>query len=307
MAEALRFRRGAAPGLAALRAGAAGKRPTVEEEIRRGSRFLAAAGIGSAELDAQVLLCDIMAWDRSRLFSRSREHPDRRQCERYWQSLVRRAGRIPLAYITGRREFWSREITVDGRVLVPRPETELLVETAAGKMKDGNRFLDVGTGSGNIIIAVAAEIGGGDWTGVDISDDALEVAAVNISRHGLTERVSLRRSDLFSHIGEGEVFDVIASNPPYIATAELAALEPEIRCHEPRHALDGGVEGLDVIRRIIADAPPYMAPGGWLLLEIGDGQAGPVVRMLKANGTYRKPEVGRDLAGKERVVAVRRK
>lgn len=284
-----------------------GNCPTVGDELRRASRFLQAAGVESAGLDAQVLLADMMGWDRAALFTADGEVMGREHLEAYRHMLVRRAGRMPLSYITGKREFWSRRLDVDGRVLVPRPETETLVEAVIDKMSPGERLLDVGTGSGNVIVAAAAEVDGRGWKAVDISAAALEVAQANLERHDLEGRVSLCRSDLYDSLEENETFDVIASNPPYVATGDLANLAAEIRCHEPRCALDGGREGLDTVNRLIAGAPAHLPQGGWLIMEIGDGQRRAAAELVRKNGRFHRPEFRRDLAGRSRVMAARRR
>jgi release factor glutamine methyltransferase len=166
---------------------------------------------------------------------------------------------------------------------------------------------DVGTGSGNIIVAVAHEVAGEGWWGVDISEDALGVAGRNVRRHGLEGRIRLERSDLFGAFSPGKVqFDAILTNPPYIPTRELAGLQPEVRLHDPGKALDGGEDGLDLIRRIIREAPGNLNSGGFLVLEFGDGQWGNIERMAIRQTAYRRVEVRRDLAGKERVMVAER-
>ncbi len=260
--------------------------------------YFAKAGIASPRLDAEVLLAHALGCRRLDLYLQFERpvEPDERSI---YRDLVQRRARerVPVALLVGEREFWSRSFYVTADVLVPRPETELLVELAL-REKPG-KVLDFGTGSGNVIAAVMLDGGVEFGLALDRSRDALEVAGKNLERHGLFDRVRRVCADGLGCVRHR--FDVIVSNPPYIATADLAGLEPEL-AHEPRLALDGGPDGLVVIRALLAQAPDCLEPGGKLLVEIGAGQAGVVAAAAREHGAA--VDVHRDLAGIERVVAI---
>lgn len=280
---------------------------TIAGAVDRGRARLTALGIAAAGLEACVLFEHAAGFDRAALLARGREPVAPGAAQRYEQFLGERARRIPLAYITGEREFWSLRLRVDRRVLVPRPETETLVEAALERIDPGTRVADVGTGSGAIVIALAHELGSGVFIGTDRSAPALAVAQANAAEHGLEERIEFLEGDLLDPLsGRHGLLDALVSNPPYIPTAELGALEPEVRDFEPRAALDGGSDGLALIARLVAGAPPLLRCGGWLLLEIGAGQAAAVRALLRRTGCFDDISTRRDLAGIERVVAARR-
>jgi release factor glutamine methyltransferase len=275
--------------------------------VDRGRALLSSVGIEAAGLEARVLFEHAAGLDRASLLARGRDPVEPEAARRYELLVAGRASRIPLAYLTGEREFWSLRLRVDRRVLVPRPETETLVEATLERVGAGARIADVGTGSGAIIIAVARELGGGRFFGTDRSAAALSLARENAAAHGLAESIAFLEGDLLAPLaGLAEPLDALVSNPPYIPTAELKSLQPEVRDHEPRTALDGGPDGLALVERIIADAPPLLRPGGWLLLEIGAGQASATRELLRRAGRYDDVTTRRDLAGIERVVAARR-
>ncbi|MDQ3676842.1 MAG: peptide chain release factor N(5)-glutamine methyltransferase [Actinomycetota bacterium] len=253
---------------------------------------IGAAGSDSPRLDAELLLADALGVERAALFS----DPGREvsgPAVRAFQDAVRRrsAGREPVAYILGRRGFRHIELHVDGRVLVPRPETELLVEVGL-TLPAGARVADVGTGSGAVALALKHERPDLDVVGTDISADALEVARCNAER--LELEVAFVEGDLLT--GAGEV-DAVLSNPPYVAEQARATLAPEITRHEPPRALFAGEDGLDVIRRLV----PAAAGAGLLAVEVGDRQA-PHVGALMAAAGFGSVRASRDLAGMERVV-----
>jgi len=260
--------------------------------------YFSKAEIASPRLDAEVLLAHALGCRRLDLYLQFDRPVEARERTVYRELVQRRAReRVPVALLIGEREFWSHSFRVSPDVLIPRPETELLVEQAAKLQPDS--VLDFGTGSGNIIVSLALELPQLRGVAVDRSRSALEVARDNLMRHGLDKRIQLLQADRLDGLGTG--FDVIVSNPPYIPTADLASLEPELR-HEPRLALDGGADGLDVVRPLLAQAPACLRPGGRLLLEIGAGQAAAVVGL--AEGLGASASVHRDLAGIERVVCL---
>lgn len=280
---------------------------TIAAAVERGRARLAAVGIETARLEAGVLFEHAAGIDRAALLARGREPVETRVTPRYERLLEERSRRIPLAYVTGEREFWSLRLRVDHRVLVPRPETETLVEAALQRLRPGACLADVGTGSGAIVIALARELGTGVFLGTDRSTAALEVARANAAEHGLAHHIEFIAGDLLEPLrARPRLFDALVSNPPYIRTAEIEDLQTEVRDFEPRAALDGGADGLSLIARIIEDAPPLLRRGGWLLLEIGAGQADAVRSLLLRTGRFDDITTRRDLAGVERVVAARR-
>lgn len=273
-----------------------------------GRARLAAAGIVTADLEARVLLEHASGLDRTALVARGGEPVDPRAGERYERLLAGRTRRAPLAYLTGEREFWSLRLAVDPRVLVPRPETETLVEAALARLGPAPRVADVGTGSGAVAIALAVELPAAALWAVDRSPAALELARANAAAHGVGARIEFLEGDLAAPLAQlAGTLDAVVSNPPYVPSAEIERLEPEVRDHEPRLALDGGEDGLAVIARLIAQAPRPLRPGGWLLLEVGAGQAGAVAELLRDAGAWDPAQTVRDLAGIERVVAARKR
>jgi len=280
---------------------------TIAGAVARGRGRLSAVGIEAAGLEASVLFEYAAGFDRAVLLARGREPVEPDVAQRYERLLMERSGRMPLAYITGEREFWSLRLRVDRRVLVPRPETETLVEAALDRLSPGARVADVGTGSGAVVIALALELGSGAFLGTDRCAAAIEVARANAAEHGLAHRIEFLEGDLLAPLsGLPGLLDALVSNPPYIPTGELGDLQPEVRDFEPRAALDGGRDGLVLIERIITGVPALLRCGGWLLLEIGAGQADPVRALLRRTGCFEAISTRRDLAGIERVVSARK-
>lgn len=271
---------------------------TARELIDSGERRLAAAGIDTARLDAELLLAAAAGTTRSQIVAGL---VDPTGSERIYEAWVdRRATREPLAYITGRQGFRRIELGVDPRVLIPRPETELLV--AVTKVDRPCGILDIATGSGAVALALADELPNATITAADISGDALDVARANASELGAEKRVTFIESDLLDSV-DG-VFDAIASNLPYVVATDIDGLMPEVSKFEPRLALDGGEDGLDLVRRLATDAPTHLKPGGMLSLEIGDGQAIETEHILRAAG-FVETERHEDLSQIERVVSGR--
>jgi release factor glutamine methyltransferase len=270
----------------------------VREALDSAVIAISAAGSDTPRLDAELLLAGALGVDRAALvIDPAREIAG--PAARAFRDLVRRrsAGREPVAYLLGTKGFRHLELEVDRRVLVPRPETELLVEVALD-LPGRTRVLDVGTGSGAVALALKHERPDLDVTGTDVSDDALDVARANARRLGLT--VSFTRADLLEGAPEA---DAILSNPPYVAEADRALLAPEITRHEPELALFAGTDGLDVVRRLAAQAGA--SPATFVAVEIGSGQAPAVAALLHGAG-FSATEARRDLAGIERVVIGRR-
>ena len=276
--------------------------------LERGAQRLrisaAAQGPGATpDLDAELLLVHILGTSRARLRSHPEEAASAAQSKRYTELLERRATGEPLAYVIGRRDFWSLRLTVTPAVLVPRPETELLVERAlALRHEEFGRVVDLGTGSGAIALTLASERPGWQVTATDVSEEALAIARTNAESLDL-KRVQFLRGSWFEPL-VGRTFDLIVSNPPYVAEDDPAMQDPALR-HEPRGALTPGGDGMASLRAIIAAAPDYLERDGWLLLEHGSAQAAEVTRELVARG-LRHVRSHRDLAGHERMTEAQR-
>ena len=295
------------------------------------------AGIDTARLDAECLLAAVLGCPRWQLRLEPHRRLSAEEFGRALRLLQRREQREPLAYILGTREFWSLPFSVSPRVLVPRPETETLVEAALaawGEMRAERRapgvevptpgakrqapsdtgrelgptIVELCTGSGAVAVALAAELPAARILATDLSWRALRVARGNAEQHGVAGRITFLRGDLCRAI-DGQVpagsVDLMVANPPYIPTGELVTLMPEVHW-EPRLALDGGADGLRVAREIIETSPAWVRPGGFLLLEIGAEQAEAVPALVAASGRWEPAQVRRDLAGRPRVVMARR-
>jgi len=263
-----------------------------------------ARGTDSPRLDAELLLARAIGATRIQLIIDAKRMLTESELARMRELVRRRRAREPMAYILGEREFYGRPFRVDRRVLVPRPDTEALVDVALERTRSVSmsmRALDLCTGSGCVAVTLARERPTSYVVAADLSDDALTVARENALRLG-AYNVAFRRGDLFGAVDAAWRFDVVTANPPYIPAGEIDALQPEIRDHEPRLALDGGGDGLDVLRRIVAQAPVHLAPGGVLAVEVGDGEA-PAVRTLFEHAGLSDVEVRRDYGRIERVVS----
>ncbi len=243
--------------------------------------YLAEKGVENARLEAEWLLCATTGLDRVGLYVNFEKPLTDAELAAYRALVTRRARREPLQYLLGSQEFYGLDFLVSPAVLIPRHDTEVLVEEALRRAPAGGSILDIGVGSGCIAVALAKAIPGADVRGVEKSSSALALAQQNIERHAV--RVTLFEGSLFEPFA-GQRFDLIVSNPPYIPTADLADLQPEVREYEPVAALDGGADGLDYYRTIIPAAPEHLTPGGWLLVEIGIGQAEDVRGMFAAAG-----------------------
>lgn len=268
-------------------------------------------GSESPRLEAEILLAHARKCPRIQLYVQYNEPlgDDERGVMR--DLVKRRAASEPVAYLVGHREFFGLDFRVSPAVLVPRPETETLVlelVTAAKRhVSPTPRILDLCTGSGCIAVAAAVNLPNARFTAIDISASALELARENAARHGVSERIQFFEGDLFAPLPAGEMFDFIVSNPPYVADAEMETLPPDVRLHEPQLALRAGPRGLDVIERLVAAAPDYLAPGGALLFEISPEQAATVTDLLHAAGSFARVAVIKDAAGKLRVAQAREK
>lgn len=243
--------------------------------------YLAEKGVENARLEAEWLLCATTGLDRVGLYVNFEKPLTDEELAAYRALVTRRARREPLQYLLGSQEFYGLDFLVSPAVLIPRHDTEVLVEETLRRAPASGSILDIGVGSGCIAVALAKALTGADVRGVEKSPAALALAQQNIERHAV--RVTLFEGSLFEPFA-GQRFDLIVSNPPYIPTADLADLQPEVREYEPVAALDGGPDGLDYYRTIIPAAPEHLTPGGWLLVEIGIGQAEDVRGVFAAAG-----------------------
>ncbi len=274
-----------------------------------GAQVLCHAGLENHRLDAEVLLRQVLNMEKEQLYVNGDAPISAGQEAMFRDLLLRRSRREPVAYITGHKEFWSLDFFVTPAVLVPRPETELLVEVAlqyVTQLASGSplKVLDVGAGCGAISVCLAKEQAAMEIVAVDISALALDVARVNAGRHGVVDRIRFLAGDLFAPVEPlPETFDLIVSNPPYIRTGELSMLAPEIREWEPTIALDGGPDGLDTYRRMIEEGHSYLTTGGSIVLEIGANMASAVADLFSRSGCYGPASVYQDYAGKDRVIA----
>jgi release factor glutamine methyltransferase len=283
---------------------------TVRGALLDATQFLQAAGIDSARLDAEVLMCHALGFDKPELYLSFDEQLDDGVKYQFDIFLMRRSRREPLAYITGCREFWSLNFRVTPDVLIPRPETERLVEIAldcAGAFDRDVplRILDIGTGSGAIAVSLAKELPRAQVWATDVSLPALEVARHNAAHHGVAQRIQFAGSDLFDSVGKGE-FHLIVSNPPYVGRGELATLAPEVSQWEPRSAWDGGSDGLDYYRAIITEGFRHLLPGGALIMEIGTDLGRPVAQLLRNAGNYTAAKIYQDYSCRDRVAVAYR-
>lgn len=280
---------------------------TVKDILEWTADYFTSKGIRTARLDAEVLLAHSLGVNRLHLYlnlDRPLLSPER---SRFRALIQRRARREPVARIVGVKEFWSIPLRTPPGVLIPRPDTETLVEATLDEIKDKvpASVLEIGTGSGAVSVAVLKENPRARIVATDISIQALHVARLNAEDAGICSGLDFIAMDLFAAMRQGTGFDVICSNPPYIPSDDIHGLEPEVRDFEPILALEGGVDGLDVIRRLAHAARHHLAPNGALILEVGEGQADAVSEILRQVAGMGEIEVIRDLAGKQRVVKAR--
>lgn len=270
---------------------------TVEETLRYGKEKLNKASIENADLDAWLLLQHLLKIDRNYYFLHGSEKVEEADFQTYETLIADRAKRIPLQYITGEQEFMGLTFKVNPNVLIPRQDTEILVEEALKRLEDGMSVLDMCTGSGCILISLMHYKKGISGMGADISEGALKTAEENAKNCGVDAEFCL--SDLFENIRGS--YDMIVSNPPYIRSDVIPTLMEEVKDHEPMSALDGFEDGLYFYRRIIDEGRGHLRPGGWIYFEIGHDQGNEVAELFRENG-YGEVHVIRDLAGLDRVV-----
>jgi release factor glutamine methyltransferase len=276
------------------------------DAVRQGTDRLIAAGFppDAARMEATVLARGCLGWTLTRWQLDQRAPLPAGALARYEAAIARRAASEPVAYILGEREFYGRPFVVTPAVLIPRPETELIVDEALAIIEGPNpQMADVGTGSGCLAVTLAGERVGASVLATDISAEALEVARRNATRHGVADRVTFEQRSLLAP--EPDVFDVIVSNPPYVGMGDREALPPDVRLYEPHAALFAGDSGLDVIRELLPLAHTALKPRGWIVFEIGQGQSREVSALAAAAGLT-VVRVRPDLAGIPRVVVARK-
>ncbi len=283
-----------------------GTAQTAQSLLDKATGRLSRAGIADAALDAETLLRHVLGWDRARLVTGAREFVTQAEAARFHSLVDERAARRPLQHLVGTQAFWRHEFLVTPDVLIPRPETEILVEAALARLAplERPRVVDVGTGSGAIALSIAAELAGAEVHATDVSEPALAVARTNARQLGLEARVQFHCGDLLAPV-RGLRFDAILSNPPYVDRADAASLAPEVRDHEPALALfPAEGDAYAVYRRLIPAAAPLLREGGWLLLEVGQGMADTVAGLCTQAG-FTVEAVLRDLQGIPRTVVAR--
>lgn len=306
MTDGTAIPRGAASAESTASAGGGERVWTVLELLRWTTDYFGRSGIDTARLDAEILLAHALESDRLRLYVDYEKPVLAKERDRFRALVQRRAGeRVPVSLLLGQREFWSLPFRVTGDVLTPRPETETLVEATLSKISDSEsmvRILDVGTGSGAIALSLASELPHAEITATDLSSPALQIATENADHLHMRERIRFLAGDLFEPVAS-ERFDLIISNPPYVARDDAASLPPELS-HEPDMALFAGADGLEVIRRLVAEAGNHLSPGGWLLFELSPEQIETVEAELAGAG-FSEVERRFDLARLPRVVGAR--
>lgn len=286
---------------------------TIGALVDQAEKSLKKAGIEQPSLEAAWLLEHVLGLSPLLLRLNLERHIPVAEWVRAQTLVARRASREPLQYVLGTEEFCGREFQVTSSVLIPRPESVLLVEETVRRCKDNvtTTVVDVGTGSGCLAVSVAIAMPGARVLAIDVSSDALAVARVNMARHEVEGRIECFCGDLLAPLSEcmptNQQVDVILSNPPYIAESDWLSLPPEVRYFEPRLALAGGRDGMDLHRRLLRQAPAYLKPGGVLLMEVGFGQAAAVCRQAEESGWFRTYDVLRDEGGIDRIVCLERK
>ena len=300
---------------------------TIRDILNWAAEYLKSLNIPSDRLDSEVLLSFILKKDRTYLYTNSEKPILPEEHKKFKELIERRGRREPVSYITGEKEFWSLKFKVSRDTLIPRPETEILVQAVLDIIKypsppplpigerikvRGIKILDIGTGSGNIAVSIAKESPESHVFTVDKSNSALSVAKENAIIHNVAGRITFLKGDLcipfnppsppFVKGGKEGLFDIIVSNPPYIPTGDIEGLMPEVRDWEPRWALDGGKDGLEIVRKIIKDAPLFLKSKGFLAMEIGFGQSEEVSRIISETDKFHNIKTIKDLSGIERVV-----
>ncbi len=281
-----------------------GNKITVKDAFHKGIADLKNANIMTSVLEAGVMLCYVLNCDKTYIYSHGDNVMPNSEASAYFTCLEKRVSGMPLQYITGQQEFMSLMFRVSPDVLIPRQDTEILVETVIDYVKKIDqstvKILDIGTGSGCIAISLAYFLKNSLLTAIDISQAALDVAYSNAESAGVSGRVRFIKSNLFENICENERFDIIVSNPPYITTGDIENLQVEVKCHEPAAALDGGPDGLEFYRSIIMAAPRFLNADGFLAFEVGFDQSKQVAALMQER--FCGISIIKDLSNVDRVV-----
>jgi len=293
----------------------ANKAWTIRDLLNVTSDYLKRKDIEAPRLNAEVLLAHLLGLSRVQLYLRFDQPLNEQEVSRYRVLIKRRLNREPTQYITGWQEFWSLDFEVGPAVLIPRPESELLVEKALSLYREGRipqtdklRLLDLCTGCGALAVALAREIPDAAVWATDISEEALAIARRNAAKHNVAGRMEFMTGNLCEpSLARNLTFDLIVSNPPYIRSDDFDDLPPEVRMHEPRLALDGGKEGMVYIERILRIGPDCLRPGGWVLVEMDPEQTSNALELIKETGQYEEWERAEDYSHRYRVVVARRR
>ncbi len=285
--------------------------PTITDLLSKSANWLKDKGTTTPRLDAELLLAEVLGTDRVGLYVNFEQPLMKAEVDRYRELIRRRGEGEPIAYIIGYAYFRNLTLAVDRSVLIPRPETEHLVEAAIDFLMEGDwaeppTVLDLGTGSGAIAISIAASFPEADITASDARAESLETARENARTAGVAARIDFVRSDIFDDLDPVATFNLIVSNPPYISEAEWETLPRDVRDFEPREALYGGADGLDYYRLLAGQAPQFLKPRGALMLEVGSTQAPAVSALLESGGSFGRAGVIQDYSGHDRVVMARR-
>jgi release factor glutamine methyltransferase len=282
---------------------------TVLETIQKSTEFLGKKGVESPRLHAELLLAHVLAMPRMKLYLNFERALTAPETDTLRELIKRRGQREPLQHIVGSTSFCGLDMTVNRHALIPRPETEMLAEMGWNFLSTLNSqlstVLDFGTGTGCIAIALAIKCPSAQITALDVSPDALGLAKANAERHQVVSRIEFLLGDGFAALSAPRQFDLIVSNPPYIASAEIATLDPEVRDFDPRGALDGGVDGLDFYRLLAKDAAKFLKPDGKIMVEFGDGQA-PEIKSLFESEKWIVEAVQEDYSHRARILVARR-
>jgi len=278
---------------------------SIAEAILQGAHKLRKAGVPEARREAGSLLTHVIARDRSFIISHAEDPLSAEELEKFGETLEWRAKGKPLQYITGHQEFFGLDFEVTPDVLIPRPETELLVEAALKLAPNSKAFIcDVGTGSGCIVVTLLRELPRARGLAIDVSGAAIEVAKRNASRHSVSDRLEFLASDCFAEVNrKGALFDMVVSNPPYVSVGELESLQREVRDYEPHLALEAGADGLSIIRRLLVDAGVFLKTGGHFLFEIGFDQHATVEQLVDPT-VWKLLDIYRDMQGIPRTVVL---
>lgn len=284
-----------------------GKIWVIGEVLQWTAKYLADKGIANPRLDAEVLLAHVLKTDRLRLYVDFHKPLQTEELTNYRELIKQRAQRIPVAYLTGNKEFMGLPFFVSPAVLIPRPDTEILVQAVLDRVRSRQApiIVDVGTGSGAIIVSLLKLLPSARGIAIDLSPEALAVAGENARRQEVAERLELRQGDLLASMERRNV-DVIVANPPYIPAGDLARLEPEVH-QEPMLALNGGADGLTCYRKLVGQSVEILTAGGLLAFEVGIGQSGAVAALMTKTNAYGDIEIIKDYGGIERVIVGRRK